>query len=95
VADDRDDPAKLIRDALGIESGDGANCGFIHTPSREDVRGASSGVIAAFAMSAIWRRVSSCTLVRGEDDTNELRTASAFLAALRSSLILVTLVLPP
>jgi hypothetical protein len=36
MADDRDDPAKLIRDALGIESGEGANCGFIHTPSRED-----------------------------------------------------------
>jgi len=43
MADDRDDPAKLIRDALGIESGDGANCGFIHTPSREVVRGVSSG----------------------------------------------------
>ncbi len=28
MADDRDDPAKLIRDALGIESGDGANCVF-------------------------------------------------------------------
>jgi uncharacterized protein (DUF2237 family) len=32
MADDGDDPAMLIRDALGIESGDGANCVFPKIP---------------------------------------------------------------
>ena len=47
-------------------------------------------IIAAFAMSAASRSLSSCALVRGEDGTNELSTACASVAASRSLLMLVT-----